>query len=93
MTILAMQKRPHLAVRAFSFGQLVTIFDLWVHYSIFISTFQHKIIEFMAGLWLYSIPFAVPQSGRLIWWRIALGWSGALPADNRTRQWGSLWLR
>ena len=22
---------------------------------------------FMAGLWLYSIPFAVPQSGRLIW--------------------------
>ena len=48
---------------------------------------------FMAGLWLYSIPFAVPQSGRLIWWRIALGWSGALPADSRTRQWGSLWLR
>ena len=36
---------------------------------------------------------AVPQSGRLVWWRIALWWSGALPADNRTRQWGSLWLR
>ena len=43
---------------------------------------------FMAGLWLYSIPYAVPQSGRLIWWRIALGWSGALPADSRTQQWG-----
>ena len=39
---------------------------------------------FMAGLWLYSIPYAVPQSGRLIWWRIALGWSGASPADSRT---------
>lgn len=50
-------------MRAFSFGQLVTIFDLWVHYSIFISTFQHKIIEFMAGLWRYSILSAVPQSG------------------------------